>query len=74
MLARSERAKVRSVQSGSEYQLADLRHLARQSWLQLRRAVVPSPPQIPSAGRDQERESNPHMTLSGKEHTDDYGL
>lgn len=74
VLARLERAKVRAAQSGGEYRLADLRHLARQSWLQLRRAVVPSPLQIPGAGRGQERENDPHMTRSGKEHTDDYGL
>jgi ATP-dependent exoDNAse (exonuclease V) alpha subunit len=74
VLARLERAKMLAAQPGSESRLADLRHLARQSWLQLRRAMEPARSQTPNAGRDHERENDRHITRSGKEHSDDYGL
>jgi ATP-dependent exoDNAse (exonuclease V) alpha subunit len=72
--ARLERAKARAAHLGGEYRLGELRHLARQSWLQLRRAAEPSRARTPSAALGQAQGDVQEAARAGKEHADDYGL
>jgi ATP-dependent exoDNAse (exonuclease V) alpha subunit len=72
--ARLENARGRTARPGGEYQLSELRRLARQSWLQLRRTPDPGCARDTAPARTHEAPHGTNATHLEKDPADDYGL